>query len=75
MPPVCSFCLQVKVLWERRPGPGYLHFPPRKIAEEVSEELFLQGLPCRHFTQNCQRNTAPGFPPSAAAFSLQLSAA
>ena len=75
MPPACSFCLQVKVPWEGSPRPGYLHFPPGKIAEEDSKEQFLQGVPCRHFTQNCQHSMAPGFTPSATAVSLQFSPA
>lgn len=58
MPPACSFCLQEKVPWEGSPGPGYLCFSPRKIAEEDSKEQFLQEVPRRHFTQNCQHSTA-----------------
>lgn len=75
MPPVFSFCLHVKVLWEGSPGPGYLHFPLGKIAEEYFNEQFLQGVPLRLFTQNCQHSMAPGFTPSATAFSLQFSSA
>lgn len=49
MPPVFSFCLHVKVLWEGSPGRGYLHFPLGKIAEEDFNEQFLQGGPSQTF--------------------------